>query len=343
VTSSGCFDTQSANVTVTTAIPTVSIVSVNPATGSRIGGQSVTITGSGFVAGATVTFGGTAATNVNVSSSTTITAKTPAHAAGAVNVTVTNPDTSNGTLTNGYTYVQQTFDPNGDNLIDPSDIFFLVNYLYLGGQAPHGSAGAMSGDANGDGQVDPADIFFVVAYLFTGGPQPAATPRRITTESLRASPRGDLSLGEPQLRAGRLFVPVVVTVAEGGEDPQAMALTFHLPAGATIRRSGATSALQPVFEISRRSGNALTYLVSFDGRTRIELGDGRSSIVAELELAPTMVGAIAFDPALTLLSNASGTRSATVANGKLQLHGTTLHGVAIPRTPKPRANGANAE
>jgi hypothetical protein len=56
------------------------------------------------VSGATATFGGTAATNVVVVNRTTITAKTGAHAAGAVTVTVTNPDTQSGSLTNGYTY-----------------------------------------------------------------------------------------------------------------------------------------------------------------------------------------------------------------------------------------------
>jgi hypothetical protein len=64
----------------------------------------VTITGTNFATGATVTFGGTAATNVVVVSSTSITATTPAHAAGAVTVTVTNPGGQSGSLTNGYTY-----------------------------------------------------------------------------------------------------------------------------------------------------------------------------------------------------------------------------------------------
>jgi hypothetical protein len=68
------------------------------------GGTGVTITGTNFVTGATVTFGGTAATNVAVTNSTTITATTPAHAAGAVTVTVTNPDTQSGSLANGFTY-----------------------------------------------------------------------------------------------------------------------------------------------------------------------------------------------------------------------------------------------
>ena len=43
--------------------------------------NAVTITGTGFLAGATVKLGGTAATGVSVVNSTSITATTPAHAA----------------------------------------------------------------------------------------------------------------------------------------------------------------------------------------------------------------------------------------------------------------------
>jgi IPT/TIG domain-containing protein/fibronectin type III domain protein len=84
------------------AAPTVSAVSPN--TGVIGGGTSVTISGTGFQPGATVTFGGVAATGVNVVNATTITAATPAHAAGAVNVAVTNGDGQSATLTNGYSY-----------------------------------------------------------------------------------------------------------------------------------------------------------------------------------------------------------------------------------------------
>ncbi|MBM3946722.1 MAG: hypothetical protein FJ315_04905, partial [SAR202 cluster bacterium] len=84
------------------AAPTVT--NVNPNTGPAAGGTDVTITGTGFLSNAAVTFGGTAATNVVVANATTITARTPAHAAGAVNVTVTNPDAQTGTLNNGFTY-----------------------------------------------------------------------------------------------------------------------------------------------------------------------------------------------------------------------------------------------
>jgi len=82
--------------------PTVS--SIVPSSGPPSGGTAVTITGTGFQSGATVSLGGTVATNVIVTSSTTITATTPAHAAGAVNVAVKNTDAQTGTLNNGYTY-----------------------------------------------------------------------------------------------------------------------------------------------------------------------------------------------------------------------------------------------
>ncbi len=88
--------------------PAPTVTSITPNTGTTAGGTSVTIAGTGFVAGATVSLGGTAATAVNVVSSTSITATTPAHAAGAANVVVTNSDAQAGTLTNGYTYTTST-------------------------------------------------------------------------------------------------------------------------------------------------------------------------------------------------------------------------------------------
>ena len=83
------------------AAPTISRIS--PTSGTRNGGTTVTISGSNFVSGATVTFGSTQAT-VRSLSSTSISVRTPAHAAGTVNVVVTNPSGQSATLTNGYTF-----------------------------------------------------------------------------------------------------------------------------------------------------------------------------------------------------------------------------------------------
>jgi len=87
------------------------LTSIDPDTGSVDGGDSVTITGTDFVDGATVTFGGSSATSVVVVSDTSITCVTPAHAAAAVDVVVTNPDAQSDTLASGFTYEDPVFNP----------------------------------------------------------------------------------------------------------------------------------------------------------------------------------------------------------------------------------------
>src|SRR4029079_15090106 len=79
------------------------VTSVSPATGATSGGNIVTITGTGFAAGATVLFGTQAANSVSVVSSTQITAITPPGAAGAVSGTVTSAGLS-ASLAGGFTY-----------------------------------------------------------------------------------------------------------------------------------------------------------------------------------------------------------------------------------------------
>jgi hypothetical protein len=87
--------------------PAPTVVSISPTTGSQYGGTSVTITGTNFVAGATVALGGVAATGVTVVSSTSITATTGARHPGGSDVVITNPDTQSGTLVSGYRYTSQ--------------------------------------------------------------------------------------------------------------------------------------------------------------------------------------------------------------------------------------------
>ena len=54
-------------------------------------GTTVTLTGSGFVAGMQVSFGGAPATAVSVTSDGTLTAVAPAHSAATVDISVTTP------------------------------------------------------------------------------------------------------------------------------------------------------------------------------------------------------------------------------------------------------------
>lgn len=87
-----------------TYVPPPAPTSIAPNRGPITGGTFITITGTNFQSGATATVGGTAATSVNFVSATTLTALTPAHAAGVANVVVTNPDGQSGTGVGGFTY-----------------------------------------------------------------------------------------------------------------------------------------------------------------------------------------------------------------------------------------------
>jgi len=80
----------------------VTVTAVNPSGGPVGGGATVTITGTGFAAGASVTFGTMGATVTNVTP-TTITVTTPAHGVGVVDVTVTVNGVG-ATKAGAYTY-----------------------------------------------------------------------------------------------------------------------------------------------------------------------------------------------------------------------------------------------
>lgn len=97
--------TPGSSTSTTSSNSSVTISSVSPASGPISGGTLVTINGSGFASGASVSFGGANASSVNFISSTQLTAVTPAGSAGSVNVSVTNSDPGTGTLNSGFSYV----------------------------------------------------------------------------------------------------------------------------------------------------------------------------------------------------------------------------------------------
>src|SRR5260221_10621762 len=111
---------------VPTGAPPPSVTSVNPNSGAQ--GQSlpsVIITGSNFQSGATCSFGaGITVNSCALNSATQLTASITISSTATVgtrNVTVTNPDTQTGTLTNGFSVTtppplpliqQPTFNPH---------------------------------------------------------------------------------------------------------------------------------------------------------------------------------------------------------------------------------------
>jgi hypothetical protein len=90
---------------------TLTVSSITPTSGTTLGGTRVTITGSDFSAGATVTVGGVAATDVTVSGSGMLTAVTAQHAAGTADVVVTSGGKT-GRLSVGFTYVAPAITTN---------------------------------------------------------------------------------------------------------------------------------------------------------------------------------------------------------------------------------------
>ena len=91
--------TNAANTLYTYVTPIPTLTSLTPNSGSVAGGAVVTITGTNFTGTTGVTIGGVAATSFSIVSATSITATTPAHAAGTASVVVTTPAGSNSTNT----------------------------------------------------------------------------------------------------------------------------------------------------------------------------------------------------------------------------------------------------
>lgn len=87
-----------------TSVGAPALTGIIPAIGSTAGGTAVTISGSGFVAGAGVTFGGSALVGLTVVDGNTITGTTPTGARGNAPVTITTSGGS-ASLATGFRYV----------------------------------------------------------------------------------------------------------------------------------------------------------------------------------------------------------------------------------------------
>jgi hypothetical protein len=120
ITATAPAGTGNANIRVSTPIGTSSTVpadlftyvvppvvtSVAPSSGPTTGATSVTITGTGLTAATAVSFGSSPAASFTVNSDTSITATSPAHAAGIVDVTVTTAGGTSATSgADAFTFV----------------------------------------------------------------------------------------------------------------------------------------------------------------------------------------------------------------------------------------------
>lgn len=159
--------------------PAPNVTLLAPGSGTTAGGTVVTISGTSFL-GSHVTFGGVDATNVAVTSSTSITATTPAHAAGAVPVVVTNSDGQSVTF-NSFTYVPPgpsitnvspaTGPNNGGTLITITGTGFVRGATVTVGGSPAGEVNVVNattitaitplGPSNGEVPVHNNDVVVI--------------------------------------------------------------------------------------------------------------------------------------------------------------------------------------
>ena len=134
--------------------PAPTVTSVSPGSGRANSATFVSVSGTGFVPGAAVAFGGGAATNVAFQSSTSLTAYTPALGAGSVAITVTNPEGQAGTLASGYTYLPvPTLSSVSPTSGSPVGGFSVTAY---GAGFVAGAAVALSGVSASNVHVDPS-------------------------------------------------------------------------------------------------------------------------------------------------------------------------------------------
>ena len=99
----------------TPVVTPLSVATISPATGSTAGGASMKIIGTGFKPGVVAIFDGQRPwTFRGTDMFATIYLQTPPHAAGAVDVVVTNLDGGSVRVSSGHAYVSAgSFDPNG--------------------------------------------------------------------------------------------------------------------------------------------------------------------------------------------------------------------------------------
>jgi beta-glucanase (GH16 family) len=133
------------------------ILSISPTNGCLAGGTAITVSGSNFISGATITIGGAVATGVTFVNSNTLSAVTTANSTGTYNVVVTSPGQPSTTLANGFTYTGPPLFA-GPNLPTPAIEGATLSWATASGSGPFiyelvggttsGGEGAIEADTN---------------------------------------------------------------------------------------------------------------------------------------------------------------------------------------------------
>jgi hypothetical protein len=137
--------TSTNNVTFNFQSSPPTVTNVNPTAGPTTGGTQTTVSGSNFVGVTSVAFGGVSAV-FNVTSPSLLTATTPAHAAGTVDVTVSN---ASGAST-----------PSGGASPQPDEYTYVVTPPVVLSVNPQGGAAGTQVSIHGTNFVNVTSVMF---------------------------------------------------------------------------------------------------------------------------------------------------------------------------------------
>src|SRR5256712_111036 len=268
-----------------------SVGAVSPASGPTLGGTPVTITGTSFTNGRqpfTVSFGTGAAVSATRADNQMLTATTPTHTAGTVDVIVTgNAGQGNATsvtLTNGFTFTR----------LDQAAVTISAP-----GNATFGTAGGTATASGGSGTG---------AYSFSAGASTACSIDANTGVITVTSGTGTCSLtatraGDANYNASAASVPATVTIHRAASTtvvscpvgPYTYDGTAHTPCSATVTGAGGLSlAPTPSYGGNTNAGTATAsytfsgdanHTGSSDSKT-FTIGQASSTTVVSFEAGP---------------------------------------------------------
>jgi hypothetical protein len=267
------------------------LTSVSPTSGPAGGGTVITLTGTGFAAGATVTVGGAAATSVQVLSATQVRATTPAGTAGARTVQVTVGGQS-ASLANAFTYAGAptltSVSPTSGSTAGGTVITLTGTNFASGATVSVGGAGATNVQVLSATQVratTPAGTAGARTVQITVGGQSASLTNAFTYTAPAAAP----TLTSVSPNSGPTSGGTVVTLAG-----------TNFVSGATVRVGGAAAG---VTFVSATQLRATTPAGSAGGQSvQVTNPDGQSATRAA---AFTYTSATP-GPSLTSIAPASG-------------------------------------
>ncbi|MCD9570212.1 putative Ig domain-containing protein [Pseudomonas protegens] len=328
---------------VTSAAPPT-LTSVSPNNGTTAGATGVTLSGTNLTGATAVSFGGTPATAFSVSNATTITATTPAHAAGAVNVVVTTPG-GTATLTNGYTYnippptvgpVSATVAANSSaNPITLSLSGGAASSVAVATAASHGTATA-SGTSityTPTAGYSGSDSFTYTATNASGTSSPATVTLTVSAPTLAITPTT-----LPDGIQGTTYNQTVT--ATGGTTPYTYAISAgSLPAGLSLNTSSGVISGTPTV-----SGTFNLTVTVTDANS----ATGSRAYTLQMNALPPVANAVsatvaANSSANPITLNITGGAASSVAIATAASHGTaTASGTSITYTPTAGYSGSDS-